>query len=79
METCEWSYSESEEMWESACGDAWNFEEGTPEDNHMQYCPFCGRKLTMRAADVCPSGALHVWLGPDDDDIEVCETCATHR
>lgn len=78
METCEWSYSETESIWESACGDAWNFEEGTPEDNHMKFCPFCGRQLTQRAADVCPDGKIHEFAF-DDDDNEVCVECGTRR
>lgn len=50
MDICEWTQSE-EDVWESACGNAWLFEDGTPEENSMKFCPFCGRKLTPRALD----------------------------
>jgi hypothetical protein len=53
MDTCEWTQSE-EDVWESACGDAWVFETGTPEDNSMRFCPFCGRKLTQCSLDAAP-------------------------
>ena len=50
---CEWTVTSNYEdaYWDTSCGEAFVFEEGTPEDNSMKYCPFCGRKLTMRAAD----------------------------
>lgn len=51
-ETCEWKLEDDEEgVWYSACENAWIFEEGTPIDNMMKYCPFCGRLLTQRAPD----------------------------
>jgi len=62
---CEWKLEDDEEgVWYSACGDAWIFEEGTPADNMMKYCPFCGCLLTMRAPD--PPEAEEV----DDESIE---------
>lgn len=29
----------------SACGHSWVTIEGTPQDNEMNYCPYCGAKL----------------------------------
>lgn len=57
MENCEWHLEDDEAgAWESACGELWCFEDGDPEDNGMKFCPFCGKRLTMRAADASPAG-----------------------
>lgn len=49
---CEWHLiNDDTDAWKSSCGDAWIFEDGTPEDNHMNYCPFCGRHLKQRVSD----------------------------
>lgn len=29
----------------SNCKDEWIFYDGTPEDNRLRYCPFCGAKV----------------------------------
>lgn len=32
--------------WEcSNCKDLWTLTDGTPEDNHMNYCPHCGYEI----------------------------------
>ena len=32
--------------WEcSNCKDLWTLTNGTPEDNHMNYCPHCGYRI----------------------------------
>ena len=34
--------------WEcSKCGEVWQLMEGTPEENHMNYCHNCGAKMSM--------------------------------
>ena len=45
-EICHWK--ETDEMWETGCGNAFNLETGTPSDNEMKYCPYCGKLLTVR-------------------------------
>jgi rubredoxin len=33
--------------WEcSECNLLWNIENGTPEENEMNYCPKCGKKIS---------------------------------
>jgi len=45
---CEWKeMNEGGCDWEAACGDAWSFEEGSPESNNVKFCPFCGRRVVM--------------------------------
>ncbi len=52
---CEWHLDDDEAgAWESACGQLWCFEEGTPKENEMNFCPFCGRLLTQHPK-VCAS------------------------
>ena len=36
--------------WEcSLCGEIWQLMEGTPEENHMNYCHNCGAKMSMES------------------------------
>lgn len=37
---CEWR--EDWDAWATSCRHMFEFTDGTPEDNHMKYCPFCG-------------------------------------
>ena len=45
--TCTWKLDASPyaEIWEADCGLTWSLEEGGPEENGMNYCPKCGKKL----------------------------------
>lgn len=82
METCEWKLDiEEANAWGSACGHSLWFETGTPRENEMKFCPYCGRNLTMRAADVCHEGSSHEWLTDwdKDPDMEYCAKCGTRR
>ena len=45
---CAWTRSqewEDSDCWKTDCGNAWRLDDGTPSENHMSFCPFCGRKL----------------------------------
>lgn len=44
-EPCEWKYDESYDMWETECGGAFTLLKGTPKDNLMKYCPYCGKQI----------------------------------
>jgi len=44
--TCNWEYEEHEHyFWIGECGITWYFEEGTPSENEVNFCPKCGKKL----------------------------------
>jgi hypothetical protein len=45
-EVCIWKQDE-DGVYQSGCGDAWVFEDGTPADNHVRFCPFCGLPLVV--------------------------------
>jgi len=51
-EYCEWHHEdEDNNSWETECKNIWELNEGNPIENSMNYCPFCGRLLTLRAPD----------------------------
>ena len=40
---CTWTWDHDEGCWVTGCGNAWEMTTGTPEDNGVRFCPFCGR------------------------------------
>lgn len=42
-ELCTWT--ETEDCWETSCGEAFIICEGTPKENNMKFCPYCGRRI----------------------------------
>jgi|WetSurMetagenome_2_1015567.scaffolds.fasta_scaffold1214525_1 hypothetical protein len=48
-EKCVWTESTDPDVsyWDSGCGQSFYFEEGTPEENGMKYCPFCGKEVSV--------------------------------
>jgi len=50
--TCKWTPVESydgEYYWETECGKSFFVDEGTPADNEMNFCAYCGGKLIVQA------------------------------
>lgn len=47
QDVCHWKLTDDESsLWESDCDLVWSFPDGGfPEENEMNYCPKCGRKL----------------------------------
>ena len=45
---CDWTYDENYDTWETTCGHAHCFMDGGPNENHMKFCPYCGKKLKER-------------------------------
>jgi hypothetical protein len=41
--TCIWN--EVGEMWETTCGEAFVVNDGTPSQNKMRFCCYCGKPL----------------------------------
>lgn len=49
---CTWTEQDSHAMcgvWFSGCGQAWELTNGTPNDNGMRFCPFCGGAICSSA------------------------------
>lgn len=46
---CEWTYDDNEyaPKWDSACGEAWCFIDGGPEENRVRYCHGCGKPVRL--------------------------------
>lgn len=44
VKMCEWREN-SDGCWETACGNAFEVSEGTPAENGMKFCPYCGAGL----------------------------------
>ena len=42
---CAWTCEEMDDFWNTSCEKAWCFMEGTPKQNRMKFCPFCGKEL----------------------------------
>lgn len=52
QQTCKWTPNEaydSDYCWETECGKAYSILEGTPMENDMKFCVFCGGKLIEQA------------------------------
>jgi hypothetical protein len=41
---CKWD-QDYNGTWETSCENAFEIIEGTPDENGMKYCPYCGKKL----------------------------------
>ena len=67
MENCEWHLDDGEaNAWESSCGDVFFFENGDPSLNGFKFCPYCGKRLTQRAADA-DTESVEEWVDGHDD------------
>lgn len=42
---CTWVYDEWEDAWNTTCGEKFQLTEGTPKDNGMKYCCYCGSEI----------------------------------
>jgi len=44
---CVWKYYEEyvTDDWETECGEAHILADGTPAENNMRFCPYCGRRI----------------------------------
>lgn len=45
--TCEWTHNDDDGFWETACGEAWRFDDGGPAENSMHFCHCCGKTLRI--------------------------------
>ena len=46
--TCEWTHNDDDGFWETACGEAWRFDDGGPSENSMKFCHSCGNSLRIK-------------------------------
>lgn len=50
--TCTWEYDEFSECYNTECGENHVFYTGGAWENGYNFCPFCGRKLTIKQEEV---------------------------
>lgn len=55
---CEWKQDEDDDSWDTACGEKFCIEDGTPADNGMRFCCYCGAALETPNVKVTGSPAL---------------------
>ena len=49
---CLWSRADEDtDTWETACGHAFTLNDGTPTDNQIAFCCYCGRELESETGD----------------------------
>lgn len=50
--TCRWSRADDDtDVWETTCGKAFTIIDGSPADNQMAFCCYCGRELESETGD----------------------------
>ncbi len=51
--TCEWAHNDNDDdgFWETACGEAWRFDDGGPAENSMHFCHSCGKSLRIKGKE----------------------------
>ena len=57
--SCAWTQEFENGFWETACKNAFDFDDGGPRDNDFRFCPYCGAPL-----------AEYPYAEPVDDDDE---------
>jgi hypothetical protein len=45
---CLWTYDENHDYYETECEHAFCIIEGTPKDNDMKFCPYCGKEIKTK-------------------------------
>lgn len=45
--TCAWAHDESDDAWETECGEVWQFVDGDPRDNRVRFCHGCGNPIDI--------------------------------
>ena len=48
---CEWQYDEFHDAYHTSCGEIFIFIDGTPAENQINYCPYCGKQLHTYEAE----------------------------
>ena len=47
VSVCVWE-EDSDGNWETACGNIFCLNEGTPSENEMRFCCYCGKQLSQK-------------------------------
>jgi len=44
---CSWEYQAYDDYWVTGCDNAFVPNDGTPKDNGMIFCPYCGQRIEV--------------------------------
>ena len=45
VKRCVWREESNQDYWDTSCNNQFVLIGGTPEDNGMKYCPYCGKEI----------------------------------
>jgi hypothetical protein len=45
--TCSWKHDDEDGAFDTECGNRFQMEDGTPEDNGFRFCTYCGGRLVV--------------------------------
>lgn len=45
--TCAWTYIEDDDLYLASCNTEWHFEDGTPSEYGVKFCPGCGKAVEI--------------------------------
>ena len=62
---CEWEWDETHDKWDSECGNSFQFITGTPTENEMQFCPYCGKQISEYLFQEDDDPRSMGWVGDD--------------
>ena len=48
MDKCKWTPDE-DGAYDTECWNRFELMHGTPKENHMEYCPYCGKQIDEEA------------------------------
>ena len=48
MKSCYWALDSDGFAWETSCGGLFVINDGTPRENDMEFCPYCGKRLVEK-------------------------------
>lgn len=48
LKPCQWTYDEEHDVYDTECGEAFSITDGTPKENGMKFCTYCGKKLITK-------------------------------
>lgn len=51
---CGWVYDEAHDKWDTECGNGFQLMNGTPKENEMVFCCYCGNAIESAANEVEP-------------------------
>ena len=49
--TCVWAQEDESDLWATKCGHYFTINDGTPTDNKMRYCVFCGGTIDQVSSE----------------------------